>query len=198
MSSPLAAFHQANALTYLSLAAGLGAIAAAAGGRTPAAGALIAAAVIADTFDGRFARLFRRSERQRQLGVQLDSLADAIAFGAAPGVCTVVLTQGSVSTHVASWAVAAVFSMCAISRLAFYNITHEETSGFTGVPAPIAALLWASALLTNPSPAMSAAILLASAIAMVLPLRIPRPHGLALALFVLWPVVVLIGHLHPF
>ena len=83
-TSPLGAFHRANALTYVSLMTSIGAIAEAFHGSASAAGALIAAAVIADTFDGRFARLFQRSNGERALGVQLDSLSDAIAFGIAP------------------------------------------------------------------------------------------------------------------
>ena len=60
-ASPLAAFHRANALTYVSLLASIAAIAAAFRGGASHAGALIAVAVIADTFDGRFARMFARS-----------------------------------------------------------------------------------------------------------------------------------------
>ena len=90
-ASPLRAFHASNLLTYASLVAGVGAIAFAARGNRSAAGALIAMSVVADTFDGRFAGLFRRTAMQRQVGVQLDSLSDAIAFGIAPAVCMAAL-----------------------------------------------------------------------------------------------------------
>jgi len=86
-ASPAGAFHRANTLTYLSLLGGIMAIATALAGRLDTAGALIALAVIADTFDGRLARLFVRSPAQREIGVQLDSLSDAIAFGVAPCIC---------------------------------------------------------------------------------------------------------------
>ena len=62
-ASPAAAFHRANTLTYLSLLAGVMAIATSLGDRSAVSGALIALAVIADTFDGRFARRFVRSPR---------------------------------------------------------------------------------------------------------------------------------------
>jgi phosphatidylserine synthase len=57
-----------------------------AGGRGDAslAGALLAAAALADTFDGGFARSFTRTERQCRVGRQLDSLVDIVAFGVAP------------------------------------------------------------------------------------------------------------------
>ena len=56
-----------------------------------AAGALIALAAIADTFDGRFARLFAADAGQVGLGAELDSLCDACTFGLAPVVCTAAL-----------------------------------------------------------------------------------------------------------
>ncbi len=90
-ASPAGAFHRANALTYGSLLAGVMAIGASLAGRSGLAGALIALAVIADTFDGRFARMFVRSPSERDFGVQLDSLSDAIAFGIAPSVCLAAL-----------------------------------------------------------------------------------------------------------
>src|SRR5688572_13018147 len=77
-SSPLHAFHLSNLLTYGSLLAGVGAIAAGVDDNRAAAGALIALSVILDTFDGRFAGMFVRTPAQRAIGGQLDSLSDAI------------------------------------------------------------------------------------------------------------------------
>ena len=86
------------------------------------------------------------------------------------------------------------FVACAVSRLAFYNVSHEQTDGFIGLPAPVAALVWATVLLLNPGTAASIAVFTTTAVAMVLPLPIPRPHGLALAAFVCWPVLVIALH----
>ena len=77
MRSPLDAFDRRNLLTYVSLMCGLAACAAAAAGNVPVTGMVMALAVIADTFDGRFARLFASDNRRKALGAQLDSLADA-------------------------------------------------------------------------------------------------------------------------
>jgi CDP-diacylglycerol--serine O-phosphatidyltransferase len=84
MTSPASSIHPANLLTYMSLAAGVGTIAAAANGSAPGAGACLAAAALADTFDGRFARRFTRSADLAAAGAQLDSLVDAVVFGLAP------------------------------------------------------------------------------------------------------------------
>ena len=101
-ASPLRCFHPGNLLTYASLLAALGAIACS-GQRSPGlAGALIAVAVILDTFDGRFARLFARDEDQRAIGGQLDSLVDAVSFGVAPAMCMLLLRWRPASLRPAS------------------------------------------------------------------------------------------------
>ncbi|MBA2301590.1 MAG: CDP-alcohol phosphatidyltransferase family protein [Acidobacteria bacterium] len=192
MTSPLAGFHRANTLTYVSLLCAIGAIAGAVHGRGSVAGALIAAAVIADTFDGKFARSFKRTGTERALGAQLDSLSDAIAFGAAPCVCMMLIGPSRPGwAELAWWAGFAAFSICAITRLAFYNVSTDAASGFVGLPVPVAALIWSTAVLVSPAPLTSSLLLLATAGAMVLPMRIPRPAGLALAAFVIWPLLVI-------
>ena len=197
-ASPLRCFHPSNLLTYASLLAGVAAIACAAQGQEGAAGALIAAAVVLDTFDGRFARRFQRSETQRALGVQLDSLVDAVAFGAAPAVCMAALIgreAANVQVMTLWWLSAFAFLAAAVSRLAFYNVASSETEGFIGLPAPVAALIWSTVLLTDPGLMPSVAVFLITAAAMVLPWSIVRPRGLAFAVFICWPFAVAIGHL---
>jgi CDP-diacylglycerol--serine O-phosphatidyltransferase len=195
VASPLGAFHRANALTYVSLMASVAAIAAAFRGSASAAGALIAVAVIADTFDGRFARMFERSAGERALGVQLDSLSDAIAFGIAPCLCMALLApRGPVWVEAGWWIAAFTFAACAITRLAFYNVTQEEAHGFIGLPVPVAALIWSSVLLTSPGAGVATLVMLATAAAMVAPLRVPRPTGAGLALFAAWPLAVIVLH----
>ena len=193
--SPAGAFHRANSLTYVSLLAGIMAIATSLANRPGLAGALIALSVIADTFDGRFARLFVRSPAQREIGVQLDSLSDAIAFGITPCICLASLSpRDPVGMQIAWWMAIFVFAACAITRLAFYNVTHDAASGFTGLPVPVAALVVSSVLLLSPSAGVATAVLLLTSAAMVMPLSIPRPTGYGLAAFVLWPLTLVVLH----
>jgi CDP-diacylglycerol--serine O-phosphatidyltransferase len=196
-ASPLGAFHASNLLTYASLVAGVGALAVAASGNRSAAGALIAISVIADTFDGRFAGLFRRTAVQREVGVQLDSLSDAIAFGIAPAVCMAALRADWWPTAPGGifWLAVFVYAACAITRLAFYNVTHEQTEGFIGLPVPVAALILATALVFDPGIATSVTLFITTAAAMVLPLPIPRPRGIGLVAFTCWPLVLIAGHI---
>jgi phosphatidylserine synthase len=194
-ASPLRAFHASNLLTYASLVAGVGAIAVAASGHRSAAGAFIAMSVVADTFDGRFAGLFRRTAVQREVGVQLDSLSDAIAFGIAPAVCMGVLRVDWWGPEGTFWFSAFAYAACAITRLGFYNVTHEQTEGFIGLPVPVAALILATALVFDPGLATSVALFITTACAMVLPLPIPRPRGIGLFAFTCWPLVLIAGHI---
>lgn len=192
MTSPLAAFHPANTLTYASLVAGMAALFQALDQNAAGAGALIAAAVILDTFDGRFARLFARTPAQCEIGVQLDSLADAIVFGGVPVGCAWLLSDRGWELGLAGL----LYATCAITRLAFYNVTHDDHDGFVGLPVPVAALIWSTTLVLQPSAHATTGLLAAAGCAMVLPFIVPRPRGVGLAAFACWPLIVFAVHVH--
>ena len=193
--SPASCIHVSNTLTYVSLLMGIASIAAALSGSADAAGALIAAAAIADTFDGWFARRFARSLELASMGVQLDSLADAVTFGIAPVIVAGILFRpaGGAGEWI-WWGSAFVYAACALTRLGFYNVSHGEISGFVGLPTPVAALFWSTLLLLNAGPVALSVVALTTSVAMIAPVRIPRPSGLGLAVFVLWPVGLILAH----
>ena len=195
MRAPILDVHPSNLLTYTSLAAALGAIAAAGGrGGAALAGALLAIAALADTFDGRFARSFARTERQRRVGRQLDSLVDMVGFGITPVVVFATLSppEGVIVAPV-WWIAACAYVLAAATRLSFYN-AEEDDAGFVGVPTPVAALIWATYLLVATPPWIVPALFIVVGAAMVLPLTIPRPRRLALAAFALWPATLIVLH----
>jgi CDP-diacylglycerol---serine O-phosphatidyltransferase len=201
MTSPAAAFDRRNALTYLSLLFGVAALAAAEGGHSDVTGIAIALAVLADTFDGRFARRFGNDARRRALGVELDSLSDAIAFGIAPPLCAVMLLHADGAIGAALWIAAVAHAASAITRLASFNVGALDDAsgpprpgGFIGLPVPVAALIWSTGLLLHPSAAATTILLAITAAAMVSPLRVPRPSGAGLLLFACWPLAVAIAH----
>jgi phosphatidylserine synthase len=195
MTSPAVAVRLRNTVTYAGLGLGLAAMAAAGRGHQGSAGALVALAVIADTFDGRFARRFSRRDGREDasIGAELDSLCDACTFGVAPVICTVIANTG-VPSGPALWVAGGLYVASAVTRLAFYNATHMTTPGFIGLPVPVAALVWSSALCVTRQPLALAAVLVVAAAAMVAPWRIARPTGAGLAAFVLWPVFVGLVH----
>lgn len=182
-------FHLSNSLTYLSL------LAAKRLDRLSVAGALIAFCRLADLLDGKFARLFNRTKDQEQFGAQLDSLADAVAFGLAPVVSFYLLVSFESFTAQLIWSAAAfLYVLSAITRLAFYNIHHDECPSFIGLPTTIAGLICSSFFLLKLSVAGSAALLIGCGIAMVSPVSIPRPRSLGTAAILAWAVILIVLH----
>lgn len=113
------------------------------------AGWLIVLATIFDALDGKVARM---TQSASNFGAQLDSLADAITFGVAPALMArtlVIIEQPIFDTrpHPRLLFVAPIlFAICAVLRLARYNVEHESDDpqemggrGFVGLPSPAAA-----------------------------------------------------------
>jgi CDP-diacylglycerol--serine O-phosphatidyltransferase len=189
----LAFFGWRNLFTYGSVASALAAMMAAEGpsGRAHA-GALLGTATLFDMLDGRFARLFvSSSPNEKRFGAQLDSLADAVAFGIAPVVCLYRLGANGHGLQAVAFALLAVaYVLAALTRLGTFNVigdTHE----FVGLPTTLAGLGWTVALALPPGPWLLAAIAVLAA-AMVSSIRIERPRPPAMAM-IIGCVAVLVG-----
>jgi CDP-diacylglycerol--serine O-phosphatidyltransferase len=185
-----------NLLTYGSLLFGLLAVAGAhATGNPHVAGLCLTLVVLADTFDGRFARRFKRSPHEVNFGVQLDSLSDAAALGLARvAAIGMLLPSHAFAAAVLWWTAAFAYVVSAVTRLGAYTIHEVHTRDFTGMPTPLAALVCATFLLFTMNPFALAAIVLACAVLMLSPLKILRPEGHRLAAFAIWAAAV--GGLH--
>jgi CDP-diacylglycerol---serine O-phosphatidyltransferase len=193
--SPLSAIHMSNLLTYLALSAGLAAIGSAVHGSAGGAGAFLALAALADTFDGRFARLFARDRHTEAMGAELDSLSDAVAFGVAPVAAVSLLLPVSPGWNGMFWWLAAVaYVGSAVTRLAHYNVSAVPSSGFVGLPAPVAALAWSTVLIFAPDITAASLVALMLGVAMIAPLKIGRPGAAGLTVFALWPLILLVVH----
>src|SRR6516162_7358573 len=103
---------------------------------------LIIAAMIFDALDGYAARL---SKTASDFGGQLDSLCDAISFGAAPGFLLLRLGQDWDKPLIrqAVAIIAALYVVCAVLRLARFNTENSPDPAahkrFKGLPSPAAA-----------------------------------------------------------
>lgn len=102
---------------------------------------LILAAMLFDVLDGYAARL---SKSASEFGGQLDSLCDAISFGAAPAFLLLRLCmecERLVGQAVAM--IAALYMVCAVLRLARFNTENTPDPAshkrFKGLPSPAAA-----------------------------------------------------------
>lgn len=118
--------------TLASVAAGIASIGLSLKGSTGLAGALIVIAVFLDYADGLIAR---RQKTANEFGKQLDSLADAISFGAAP-VALALSTQNNLLAVLAG----VTYASAGVVRLARFNLQREK-SVYYGLPIPAAALV---------------------------------------------------------
>lgn len=136
-----------NAVTCCNLLSGALACIAAFHGQATVAGGLsgfeaawllITAAAAFDFFDGFAARLLHAYS---PLGKELDSLADLVSFGLAPGL----LMYNLLTTYAApEWThfLPLMIPVCGALRLARFNIDTRQATTFIGLPIPANALFW--------------------------------------------------------
>ncbi|CAN5852610.1 CDP-diacylglycerol--serine O-phosphatidyltransferase [soil metagenome] len=129
-----------SALTLGNLFFGIWAIVSATRGEFERAAWLIVFAGIADTLDGRVARVTQTGSR---FGEELDSLVDAISFGVAPALIIyhLFLLDGSWG-----WIAAFFYVSSAVVRLARFNVEqagHAKVA-FHGLPSPSAGMTLAT------------------------------------------------------
>src|SRR4029078_6167890 len=132
-----------NVITLLAICAGLTAIRLSIeGGRELAVAAVVFAAVL-DGVDGRVARMIKG---QSKFGAELDSLADFVNFGVAPGLILYFWQLHELNNG--DLVAAKVFAISGGLRLARFNATIDDPNKpgfavnyFTGVPAPAGGII---------------------------------------------------------
>lgn len=105
-------------------------------------------AAVVDFLDGFVARLMKADS---EMGKQLDSLADVVSFGVAPGMIMYQMLRLSfayepegLETPFYNLLPALLLPAATAWRLARFNVDPGQKYGFKGVPAPAAGLLIAS------------------------------------------------------
>ena len=116
-------------LTYMSLCSAVLGIVFADQGRFTGAVLCVLTSGIFDAFDGTVARTKKnRTEDEKAFGIQLDSLCDVVAFGVCPAfICYSMGTDGVLGV-----AFAMLYCLCAVIRLAFFNVleaNRQKTEG---------------------------------------------------------------------
>jgi CDP-diacylglycerol--serine O-phosphatidyltransferase len=131
-----------NFITLLAICAGLTAIRLSTEGRMELAVAAIVFAAVLDGIDGRVARMIKG---QSKFGAELDSLADFVNFGVAPGLILYFWQLHELRDG--GWIASMVFAISGGLRLARFNATMDDPNKpafaanyFTGVPAPAGAI----------------------------------------------------------
>lgn len=115
---------------------------------------------LCDAFDGKVARTKpNRTQMERNYGIQIDSLADLVAFGVLPTCIGDALYR--VSTHLPDSlmtciphpvyvGIFCIYILAALVRLAYFNVTEEENQAkgqlvrkvYTGLPVTSSALIF--------------------------------------------------------
>ena len=136
-----------NLITLGNLTCGLLSILFAFEGNLALAGDLIFYGAILDFFDGFAARLLKVNS---EIGKQLDSIADMVTFGVAPGILMYQLiamtneNQLGISHELTISLIAFLIPIFSAIRLAKFNIDTRQISSFIGLPTPAAAIFIAS------------------------------------------------------
>lgn len=151
-------------LTYMSVvSAGIGIIVSTNGNGHPYWGIVcLMLCGLFDTFDGKVARSKpNRTDKEKEFGVQIDSLSDLVAFGVLPTCIGVALYKADSAELGAKMStltkipygviivIGALYVLCALIRLAYFNVTVEETQGdavgdnkyYYGLPVTSVALI---------------------------------------------------------
>jgi CDP-diacylglycerol--serine O-phosphatidyltransferase len=141
--------HIPNFITSLNLVSGFIAVVFAANGNLITASWFILAAMIFDFLDGFSARLLNAYS---PVGKELDSLADVVSFGVAPGLIIYHLLITSSSSNsplnlnsdtigtVLFMLIASIMPVCGAIRLAIFNLDSTQSTSFKGLPIPANAL----------------------------------------------------------
>ncbi|HEX7344274.1 MAG TPA: CDP-diacylglycerol--serine O-phosphatidyltransferase [bacterium] len=136
-----------NLLTGMNLFLGFWAIIQALEGNILTACWLVIIASVCDGLDGKLARFMNRST---EMGLELDSLADVVSFGAAPGVILYVASFREL--EFLGLILAALPLIFGAIRLARYNLTAvpgERRALYVGLPIPMQANTLATFIIFN-------------------------------------------------
>ncbi len=159
-------------LTYLSLiSAGIGIFSCLSGGGHPFIGMFfLLLSGLCDAFDGKVARTKKnRTDMQINFGIQIDSLADLVAFGVLPasiGVSMLRIFDAkwgfaprsalTLLVHFGLYTVLVFYVLAALIRLAYFNVLEDQrrkdggtgaNKEYRGLPVTSAALVFPTILL---------------------------------------------------
>ena len=156
---------------------------------------------ICDLFDGTIARKCKRTEEEKNFGIELDSLVDVIDFIALP-IAIFLQLQMNTWYH---YIILVVFAVCGIARLAHFNIMVEDNNKpvkyYTGLPVTYTALIFPIFYLLkyiiplNIFNIVYTILIALVAMLNIINLKIKKPKGIAYLFFPLLAIIVLVLYL---
>lgn len=135
-----------NTLTLLNLVCGFAATIYALKGYNEYAAFCIIAGMLLDFSDGFAARLLKAYS---DIGKDLDSLADVVTFGVAPGAMVFNLLNGGGMNAIPAFVLAALLPAASALRLAKFNNDETQSTSFRGMATPASAFTVVSVVLAS-------------------------------------------------
>lgn len=128
-----------------------------------------------DMFDGAVASTRKRTKKEKRFGVQIDSLSDLICFGVLPAI----IVSFNVNNKFSTW-VCGLYVLCALIRLAYFNVDEEERQDkvggkrkyYQGMPVTMMAIILPLAVIYLK--AASVFVLLAASFAFLIPVKLKK------------------------
>jgi CDP-diacylglycerol--serine O-phosphatidyltransferase len=171
-------------LTYLGMLVSFTGIVSALQGNLQTALLCLMVSGLCDMFDGKIASTRVRTASEKRFGIQIDSLSDLVCFGVLPAI---IVCQAATAT-LPVFCLAGAYVLCALIRLAYFNVNEEERQSQTqaartvylGLPVTTAALIvpavYGLGLLWHwPLGYILPAVLLVMGVAFLTPFRLKKP-----------------------
>jgi len=138
--------HIPNSLTLLNLVAGFAATIYAITGYEEYAAFCIIAGALLDFSDGFAARLLKAYS---DIGKDLDSLADVVTFGVAPGAIVLNMLMSGTLESVPAFIIASLIPVASALRLAKFNNDTTQATSFRGLATPASAFTVVSLVIAS-------------------------------------------------
>lgn len=151
---------------------------------------------LTDMFDGKVASTMKRTDSEKAFGIQIDSLCDLISFGVLPLAIGYGIGLSGVFFYVST----AVYLLCAIIRLAYFNVDEAQRQKtengrrkiYYGLPVTSAAIIFPlifglKSLLGTAMPVIYQIMLYAVAAAFIIKFKLAKPNKKGI------PVLVVVG-----
>ena len=153
---------------------------------------------VCDLFDGKIARMCKRTKDEIKFGIQLDSLVDTAAFVVFPII--ILLTMGLTDWY--QLPVLALFAICGIARLGHFNCLVEDSDKpvafYTGLPVTAIAMilpllyLFSYIIPSNIYPIVLTILIGVNALLNILTIKVKKPKGIAYPIFAIAAIVMLV------
>ena len=156
---------------------------------------------LTDMFDGKVASTMKRNEAEKAFGIQIDSLCDLVSFGVLP----IAIGYGIGLSGGFFYASAVIYLLCAIIRLAYFNVDEAQRQKtetgrrkiYYGLPVTSAAIIFPMIfglknLLGSAMPIIYQLLLYGVAAAFIIKFKLAKPNKKGIPLLVVVGIAILV------